>query len=586
MKMNNPIIWLFNQSRQFKRLFSLVLDSLFLSLAFWFAFMLRLEDITLLNQTNHWQLLACVLPITLMCFVKLGLYHAILRYISLKAVATMLSSIIISAMAMIVSAYYLNVSMPRTIPIIYSILALLLCGGARICARALFSQSNKCNKAPIIVYGAGSAGRQLFTSLQGGQEYRVVAFIDDDKSLQNITLHGIYISSPKSLPSLIKQYSAKKVLLAMPSVAKNQRHQLLKNLKVLNIELLTLPCLADIVSGRAKISELKQIRIDELLGRSTVTPFSDLMHANIKNKVVMVSGAGGSIGSELCRQILSQQPKHLVLFELNEFALYNIHQELLGAQAEEQNSISITPILSSVLDQEQLERVMTRFSVQTIYHTAAYKHVPLVEYNVISGVRNNVFGTLRAARAAQQCGVETFVLISTDKAVRPTNVMGASKRLAELVLQGLSLLSRNTTFCMVRFGNVLGSSGSVIPLFKKQIKAGGPVTITHQEVTRYFMSISEAAQLVIQAGAMGQGGDVFVLDMGKPVLIKELAENMIQLMGLTVKTLDNPNGDIEIKVCGLRPGEKLYEELLIGTQEKVTSHPPDSNSARNIHAMG
>lgn len=570
---NHSIKWLFNQSRQFKRFFSLALDSLFITASFWLALGLRLEHFSLMQNPKYWLLLGTVLIISLCCFIRFGLYRAILRYLSVKAMLTMLGSIAVSAASMIILSYYLSTPIPRTVPIIYSLLALVFCGGARICARSIFSQSLKYVKEPIIIYGAGLAGRQLFTSLQAGAEYRVVAFIDDDKSLQHITLHGIPIDIPSNIARIIKQHQIKKLTLAMPSVARQQRLKILKSLQTHNVELLTLPSLADIVSGRCKINEFKKIRIEDLLGRHLVDPYPELMQTNIKNSAVMVTGAGGSIGSELCRQIINQQPKLLVLYEFCEYALYRINQELSDTLNEINSDLKVIPILSSVLNQEQLEKTMTDFNIETVYHAAAYKHVPLVESNIINGVTNNVFGTLKTARAAMHSKVKTFVLISTDKAVRPTNIMGASKRLAELVLQGLAPLSKSTTFCMVRFGNVLGSSGSVIPLFKKQIKNGGPITITHQNVTRYFMSIREASQLVIQAGAMGCGGDVFVLDMGKPVLIYELARNMIQLMGLKIKDDMEPNGDIEIKECGLRPGEKLYEELLIGDNEKVTPHP-------------
>lgn len=570
--LKHSVRWLFSQSREFKRFFSLTLDTFIITSAFWLAFALRLEHFSHLDKVNYWLLLCAVLPITLICFVRLGLYRAILRYLSLDAVLTMLAGILISAASMIVFAYYLSAPIPRTVPIIYALLTLLFCGGIRICARALFNQSIKNKKEAIIVYGAGLAGRQLFTSLQAGEEYRVVAFIDDASALHNMTLHGLSIHPPPLLGELILQHSAKKLLMAMPSVPRSKRLALLKPFQDLNIELLSLPSLADIVSGRSKIHEFKQIDIEDLLGRSLVEPNPQLMQKNIRSKVVMVTGAGGSIGSELCKQIVEQQPSTLILYELSEYALYQIHQTLTLITDKKQTHIKIVPLLSSVLDQERLEQVMMTFSVQTVYHAAAYKHVPLVEYNIVNGVQNNVFGTLKTARAAMQCNVETFVLISTDKAVRPTNIMGASKRLAELVLQSLSAQSK-TTFCMVRFGNVLGSSGSVIPLFKKQIKAGGPITITHRKVTRYFMSIKEASQLVIQAGALGKGGDVFVLDMGKSVKIYDLAKNMIQLMGLSIKTHKNINGDIEIKECGLRPGEKLYEELLIGNNETSTIHP-------------
>lgn len=571
--MNDAIRWLFKQPRSLKRFISLLLDTLFISIAFWAAFMLRLEEVTMLGSVSHWLVLLLTIPVTLVCFVRLGLYRAVLRYLGYHAIVTMFLGTVVSAGAMVLGTYYLDVALPRTVPIIYCTLALLLCGGARTLARALYNQSTKKMKEPVIIYGAGSSGRQLHTSMQLGNEYRAVAFVDDNPAIQKAMLHGLTVFSASELPQLVARFGARKLLLAMPSISRQRRRDIVESLDGLSVEMLTIPGMADLVSGKAKVSELHEVSIEDLLGRDPVEPFAELIAANIRNKVVMVTGAGGSIGSELCRQIVQQQPKMLVLFEMSEFVLYQIDQELTNWCREKDCPIRIIPVMASVQRQNRLEAVMTAFGVQTVYHAAACKHVPLVEYNVVEGVRNNVFGTWRAAEAAINCGVETFVLISTDKAVRPTNVMGTSKRLAELVLQGLALRQNETRFCMVRFGNVLGSSGSVVPLFKRQIRAGGPITLTHEDITRYFMTIPEAAQLVIQAGAMGKGGDVFVLDMGEPVRIIDLARKMIRLMGFEEKTQANPKGDIEIKVTGLRPGEKLYEELLIGGEEATTTHP-------------
>ena len=413
-------------------------------------------------------------------------------------------------------------------------------------------------------------------ALRSSGDYRVRAFIDGDSTLCNTMILGLPVIAIEDAMPLINKYDVSQVLLAVPSAKRSRRKVILDELAKLPVEVLTVPDMTDIVSGKAKIDELKDVAIEDLLGRDPVAPQQVLLEANIKDKVVMVTGAGGSIGSELCRQIVEQSPKSIILFELSEFGLYQIDRELNQLKIEKGLTCDIIPLLGSVQRQHRLETTMSSFKVQTVYHAAAYKHVPLVEFNVIEGVRNNIYGTYYTACAAIKAGVESFVLISTDKAVRPTNVMGTTKRMAELGLQALAdqenAKPNGTRFCMVRFGNVLGSSGSVIPVFKKQIASGGPVTVTHPEITRFFMTIPEAAQLVIQAGAMGKGGDVFVLDMGESVKITDLACNLIQLSGLEVKSEANPHGDIEIQFSGLRPGEKLYEELLIGDNVKQTAH--------------
>ncbi|GAB2638641.1 nucleoside-diphosphate sugar epimerase/dehydratase [Vibrio panuliri] len=424
----------------------------------------------------------------------------------------------------------------------------------------------------VLIYGAGSSGRQLAVALRASGKYKVRAFIDEDKTLTNTIIIGLQVKPIQEAQKLIEKYHIDQVLLAIPKASRARRKEVLEQLAELSVEVQTVPDMTDIVAGIASIDQLKEVPIEDLLGRDSVSPQQSLMEANIKNKIVMVTGAGGSIGSELCRQIAKYAPRKLVLFEVSEFALYQIDRELNATYS----NIEIIPLLGSVQRFHRLVTTMQSFGVQTVYHAAAYKHVPMVEFNVIEGVRNNTFGTYYCAKAAIEAKVESFVLISTDKAVRPTNVMGATKRMAELALQALDdncqLTNNMTRFCMVRFGNVLGSSGSVIPLFKRQISNGGPLTVTHPEITRYFMTIPEAAQLVIQAGAMAEGGDVFVLDMGHPVRITDLAEKLIKLSGLEVKTDDNPRGDIEIKYSGLRPGEKLFEELLIGDNVKQTAH--------------
>ncbi len=565
--------WLFQQPRSIKRLISILLDTLFITIAFWGAIILRLDTHSLLSSTKHWWVLGMMLPATLLCFVRFGLYRAVLRYLSYQATVVMLGGVLVSAITMVLASYYFNAFLPRSVPIIYAALALILCGGARTFARALYNQSTKKRKIPVIIYGAGASGRQLNISLTHGTEYRAIAFVDDNPAIQKALLQGLTVYAPEQLAYLVERFQAQKLLLAMPSITRQRRREIVDELTDLSVDILTVPGMADIVSGKAQVTELHEVSVEDLLGRDPVDPFPELISANITHKVVMVTGAGGSIGSELCRQIVQHKPTILVLFETSEFALYQIDQELTALCVDKQYAVKIVPIMASVQRQRRLESVMRAFKVQTVYHAAACKHVPLVEYNVVEGVRNNVFGTWRAAAAAIQCNVETFVLISTDKAVRPTNVMGTSKRLAELVLQALAQQQTPTRFCMVRFGNVLGSSGSVVPLFKQQIRSGGPITLTHEDITRYFMTIPEAAQLVIQAGAMGKDGDVFVLDMGEPVRIIDLAHKMIRLMGYELKSPANPDGDIEVVITGLRPGEKLYEELLIGGNELPTIHP-------------
>jgi FlaA1/EpsC-like NDP-sugar epimerase len=426
----------------------------------------------------------------------------------------------------------------------------------------------------VVVYGAGSAGRQLAIGLTAGPEYYVSAFIDDDIAKQNSIVQGIPVVGIGELRPLITDGKVHKILLALPSASRSRRNQIISQLEHMSVKVQTIPGNKDVIEGNAPGDEIVDVEIEDLLGREPVTPIAQLMAQHITAKNVMVSGAGGSIGSELCRQILKYKPSKLILFELSEYGLYEIEKELSEYIFKFGLKTKLYPLMGSVQRINRVENVMKAFGIHTVYHAAAYKHVPLVEHNVVEGVRNNVFGTYYCARAAINANVETFVLISTDKAVRPTNIMGASKRMAELVLQALdkSKVNTDTRFCMVRFGNVLGSSGSVVPLFRRQIKEGGPITLTHEDITRYFMTIPEAAQLVIQAGAMGKGGDVFVLDMGESVRIKDLAVKLVRLSGLDIKDEMNPDGDIEISCTGLRPGEKLFEELLIGDNVSETFH--------------
>ncbi len=563
---------LFSLKRGQKRIVSVAIDSLFICLAFWGALLVRLDDVSVIFNQAYWILLAVITPLSILFFVKLGLYRAVLRYMSIQALKAIILGAILSALCLVLVSYFTGAQIPRTVPIIFATFTLLLIGGSRALVRSFVGTGVKRNGEPVIIYGAGVSGRQLLNSLVLSHEYYPFAFVDDDETLHGSVIQGVHVHSPSIIRKLIKQKAATKVLLAIPSATRVKRKEILDRLESLSTQVLTIPAMADLVSGNKLYSDIKEVEIDDLLGRDAVAPRQDLLTANITDKVVMVTGAGGSIGSELCRQILKQSPKKLVLFELSEYGLYAIERELLAIKKSLNLDVDIFPIIGSVQRENRLKATMQSFGVQTVYHAAAYKHVPLVEHNVVEGVRNNVFGTLYAARAAIESNVETFVLISTDKAVRPTNVMGTTKRMAELTLQAFAQEKHQTRFCMVRFGNVLGSSGSVVPLFRSQIYNGGPVTVTHPDITRFFMTIPEASQLVIQAGAMGKGGDVFVLDMGKSVKIVDLASKMIRLSGFEIKDEVNPDGDISIEFTGLRPGEKLYEELLIGDDVTGTEH--------------
>ncbi|MEZ8879525.1 polysaccharide biosynthesis protein [Vibrio lentus] len=563
-------------SRAKKRIISVAIDTLLILFSLHIALWTRLGDVRLLTDGDNVLLISLTVISTVLIFTKLGLYRAIIRYLTFQALFVITTGAILSALTLAILAYYLQEPIPRTVPVIYGAYLTLICGGTRLLVRSLITSISKDSRQEVLIYGAGSGGRQLAVAFRASEDYRVRAFIDEDRTLTDTMILGLPVVELNQAEALINKHCISKILLAIPSASRARRRQILELLAPLPAEIQTVPNMADIISGKAKIDELTNVPIEDLLGRDAVAPQQVLMEANIKGKVVMVTGAGGSIGSELCRQILKQKPKTLVLFELSEFGLYQIDRELSLLKEEETLDVDIIPLLGSVQRSHRLLTAMQSFKVQTVYHAAAYKHVPLVEYNVIEGVRNNIYGTYSTAKAAIKAGVESFVLISTDKAVRPTNVMGTTKRMAELGLQALAEQENHkengTRFCMVRFGNVLGSSGSVIPLFKKQTKAGGPLTVTHPDITRFFMTIPEAAQLVIQAGAMGKGGDVFVLDMGESVKIVDLAKNLINLSGLSVKDEENPHGDIEIHYSGLRPGEKLYEELLIGDNVEQTAH--------------
>ena len=556
----------FELSRPLKRIANLIIDTILITGAFFFAYWTRLGKITSFDNYQIWLALSCTLVVTLIAFIKLGLYRAVLRYISFKALAMIATGALISSISLVLFSFFIDSFIPRTVPLIYFSYVFLLCGGVRMLVRYYIGLLLDKNNESVLIYGAGSNGRQLSVMLKHAYRYRIRGFIDDNTKLHGTYLLGNKIFSPKDISKLVQKYNIKVILLAIPSASRRERKAIIDSLIPLKIKVQTIPDMEEILQGNAKIDELREVKIEDLLGREPVLPNQELLQKNILNKTVMVTGAGGSIGSELCRQIILNKPNILILFEISEFSLYSIHQELLEIIKKNNLSTIIHPILGNVQDIERLDRVLAHFNIDTIYHAAAYKHVPLVEYNIIEGIRNNIFGTYNVAKCAADHNVKSFVLISTDKAVRPTNTMGASKRMAELCLQAFSeqLKNSQTCFSMVRFGNVLGSSGSVIPLFRKQILKGGPITVTHPDIIRYFMTIPEAAQLVIQAGSMAKGGDVFILDMGEPVKIVDLAKNLIQLSGLSVKDEKNPKGDIEIAYTGLRPGEKLYEELLIG----------------------
>lgn len=570
--------FLWQLSRTNKRLISVLIDSILIFSAFHLALMVRTGHSEHLSSSYVWGVQLVVTLLSIVIFVRLGLYRAVLRYLTFQVLSVVCIGAIFSALVMAAVGFYISDQylIPRTVPIIYCAFLTLFCGAPRILVRSLVAQTNSHHCKNVVIYGAGSGGRQLAMALRSSGDYRVRAFIDNDSTLCNTMILGIPVITVDDIMPVISKHEVSQVLLAVPSAKRSRRKLILEQLAKLPVEVRSVPDMSDIVSGKAKIDELKDVAIEDLLGRDPVAPQQVLLETNIKDKVVMVTGAGGSIGSELCRQIIQHQPTCLVLFELSEFGLYQIDRELNFLKEKHGYTCKIIPLLGSVQREHRLETTMQSFQVQTVYHAAAYKHVPLVEYNVVEGVRNNIFGTYYTACAAVKAGVESFVLISTDKAVRPTNVMGATKRMTELGLQALAEQEKQkptgTCFSMVRFGNVLGSSGSVIPLFKKQIAMGGPVTVTHPEITRYFMTIPEAAQLVIQAGAMAKGGDVFVLDMGESVKIADLARNLIHLSGLEVKSDLNPYGDIEIQFASLRPGEKLYEELLIGDNVEQTAH--------------
>jgi FlaA1/EpsC-like NDP-sugar epimerase len=601
--------------RSIKRLIVFVVDAGLSGLSVWLALYLRLGFFVSFSSQTVWAVIASVM-LVLPIFVASGLYRAIFRYSGFSAMVSVGRAMLLYGLAFsAIFTFWTVEGIPRTVGLIQPMLLLLLVGASRAVARLWLGgmyqkQLRKAFLPQALIYGAGDAGRQLASAMANSPEIRIVGFLDDDERLHGNLLNDLPVYNPSDLAEVISDVPVTDVLLALPSVSRNRRNKILNNLNHYNVAVRTLPGLSDLATGKLRLSDVRDLDIDDLLGREPVKPNDLLLNQNTHGKTVLVTGAGGSIGSELCRQIIKSKPKQLLLVEMCEFALYQIHQELqftllrddpklekyiitdtvysegnpLGNQRQVP-AIQVVPLLASVCDSERMQKIMETWRPETVYHAAAYKHVPMVEHNLAEGVRNNIWGTRVCAEAAMRNGVRNFVLISTDKAVRPTNVMGATKRLAEMVLQGLSgvdpsvliqtgnVSSTRTIFSMVRFGNVLGSSGSVVPTFREQVKSGGPITLTHVDITRYFMTIPEAAQLVIQAGAMGQGGDVFVLDMGQPVKIIDLARRVVELSGLTVRDAMHPEGDIELAVTGLRPGEKLYEELLIGDNPEPTEHP-------------
>ena len=575
---SSAIDFLFRLSRRQKRQLQMLADAALLAFSFCMAMVLRLDGWSFYYKNTDWIFLLTTIPLSLCIFIRLGFYRAVVRYMTHRMIEPLMLGVMTSALCLALISYLFHLSVPRSVPFIYAMIAILTIGGVRFILRALYMSLHLQSKPRVLLYGAGSAGRQLAASLEHGQDYLPVAFLDDSPTLQGTYMQGIKVYSPCDIEKVIELHEAEKILLAMPSQSHARRRDILIKLETLDIPVQTIPGVADLVSGKAKINEILDVAVEDLLGRDATAPSGSLMCSKISGKVVMVTGAGGSIGSELCRQIIRQQPSQLLLLEVSEFGLYSIEQDLKQVSSSEGLNVPIKALLGSVQKGATIESMMRSFNVQTVYHAAAYKHVPIVEHNIIEGVSNNIIGTLQTAKAAINANVETFVLVSTDKAVRPTNVMGATKRMAELVCQALADTQTTTTFSMVRFGNVLGSSGSVVPLFRQQIKDGGPVTITHPDITRYFMTIPEAAQLVIQAGAMAKGGDVFVLDMGEPVKIADLAKHLIRLSGLDVAEASSTNssnrsGEIALVYTGLRPGEKLYEELLIGDNVEPTNHP-------------
>ncbi len=560
---NKTRAYLINLPRLAKRLLMIVSDLFFISLALLSAFAATAGS-GAQSSSIPWAVIFTAAMLAVPVFWALGLYRAVVRFLRSRAILSVVLGVSLSAAILLVFSVTRGPMPIGAVPV-YWAFGILYVAGSRFLMRDFLHRLGG-DTENVIIYGAGAAGARLANVLLSSNECVPVAFVDDSRAMHGSVVSGVRVRSPADLPKLLAEQNVDRLLLAMPSSSRRRRRAVLRQLEHKP------PDIHDLVSGRARLDELREVEVEDLLGRDPVPPRPDLFNACIENRSVLVTGAGGSIGSELCRQIVRQKPTRLIMLERSELALYGIERELRSIIEDRDLTVELLPILGSVLDQPYLERMLRSFHVSTVYHAAAYKHVPLVEYNMSAGVQNNIFGTLRTALAAEKAGVDNFVLISTDKAVNPTNVMGATKRFAEMLLQGIVARGSQMRACMVRFGNVLESSGSVVPLFREQIRDGGPVTVTHRDIVRYFMTIPEAAQLVIQAGAMAQGGEVFLLDMGKPVKIDDLARKMIRLMGLEVADENNPDGDIEIRYTGLRPAEKLYEELLISGNATGTEH--------------
>lgn len=568
--------FILSSSRSAKRWLMLLGDLIMLPLALWGAYSLRLSEWwpDLYIYPAIW--LFVISPLVgIAALAYFGLYRAVVRYMSMQAVLQVIKGVLLASVSLYVWVALFDISpFPRSVPVIFALVALLYVGGSRLLVRSYYYWlvSNFIGTEPVLIYGAGATGAKLLSVLKGMEEFTPIAFLDDNSRLKGSTVGGLPIYTPDALSSLKENSSVATVLLALPTLSSERRKEIIETLSAEGLNVLTVPSMSELLSGRS-LGNLREVEIEDLLGRDPIPPKQELIEKSVTGKVVLITGAGGSIGSEIARQVTVGGARQVLLLESSEYSLYQIERVLLALKEHEHLHAEIVPLLGSVLEQGYIEKVLKRFKVDTVYHAAAYKHVPLVEHNIVNGVRNNVLGTQAVLQACLAQKVSRFILISTDKAVRPTNIMGASKRLAEMFVQNSQNIKAETVCSMVRFGNVLGSSGSVVPLFKEQIAAGGPVTVTHPEITRYFMTIQEAASLVIQAGSMARGGEVFLLDMGEPVKVVELAKTMIRLSGKTLKDASNPQGDVEIKFSGLRPGEKLYEELLIGYAEDSTEHP-------------
>ena len=565
-------------SRRRKQSISVVADLVMLPLCLYVAFALRLGDWTP-NVAPFWSAFIVCVGVAIPTFTRLGLYRQVVRYMGNYSIIVMIKGSLVTATSIGVLSlftYYTRTPFdpvfPRSVPVIFWLLILLYTSGSRFAVRGYLQRLTRSyTREPVIIYGAGSQGAELVRLLKQQAHYQPIAFIDDDRKLQKSSIDDLIVHPPRLLEKLLKDHDVKQVLVAVSRDSEGRR-DIVEFLENFAVRIRLIPDISELMAGTVNVANLRDVGIEDLLGRDEVEPLEHLLSGSVKQQNVLVTGAGGSIGAELCRQILQQEPSMLVLMDMSEFSLFEIHRELTASAEAQGLTVPIGTVLGSVSDVSLMRRTFNRYQVETIYHAAAYKHVGLVENNVIQGIKNNTFGTLYCAQAAMDCGVSKFILISTDKAVRTTSVMGATKRMSEMILQALQQESEKTRFAMVRFGNVLGSSGSVVPLFSEQIDRGGPLTVTHPEVTRYFMTIPEAAQLVLQAASMGDAGDIFMLDMGQPTKIIDLAYRMVRLKGLSVKNKEHPLGDIEIEFTGLKPGEKLHEELLVGGGVTGTEH--------------